>query len=226
MHVEHDNSVDEIISEVSKLGYKAVLIRNDRQAQNSTSEKATYGSILLSGIFIILGLIGTYTEFFPLFSILLYASVIIICGYKPAKSVYYAIKKRSLDMNVLMTVAAMGAALIGVWLKGATVLWLFAFGTVLQNRSIERTRQSIRDLMDLAPSEAWVKTGDDLVKTPIEEISVGQTIVIKPGDRIPLVGKIVRGETTINQAPITGESIPVDKSKCSLIIYYIIGKCH
>jgi len=85
MHVEHDNSVDEIISEVSKLGYKAVLIRNDRQAQNSTSEKATYGSILLSGIFIILGLIGTYTEFFPLFSILLYASVIIIVGINQQK---------------------------------------------------------------------------------------------------------------------------------------------
>ena len=141
----------------------------------------------------------------------LYAIAIVISGYKPVKSAYYAIKSRSLDMNVLMSVAAIGAALIGEWFEGATVVWLFALGNALQNRSIEKTRNSIRNLMDLAPSEAWVKVGSELVKKPVEEVSVGQIVVIKAGDRIPLDGEIIQGETSVNQAPITGESIPVDK---------------
>ncbi|WP_418056185.1 HAD-IC family P-type ATPase, partial [Priestia megaterium] len=110
-----------------------------------------------------------------------------------------------------MTGAALGAAIIGEWLEGATVVWLFALGVALQNRSIEQTRNSIRNLMDLAPPEAWVKQGDQLVKKAVEEISIGNVIVVKPGDRIPLDGEVVKGESSINQAPITGESIPVDK---------------
>lgn len=88
-----------------------------------------------------------------------------ISGYKPVKSAFYSIKSRSLDMNVLMSAAAIGAALIGEWLEGATVVWLFALGTTLQNMSIEKTRNSIRNLMDLAPSEAWIKVGSELKKS-------------------------------------------------------------
>lgn len=96
----------------------------------------------------------------------MYAVAMVISGYKPAKSAFYAVKSRSLDMNVLMTVAALGAAIIGEWLEGATVVWLFALGVALQTRSIEQTRNSIRNLMDLAPPEAWVKQGDQLLKKP------------------------------------------------------------
>ncbi len=73
-------------------------------------------------------------------------------------------KSRSLDMNVLMSTAVIGAAMIGEWFEGATVVWLFALGTALQNLSMERTRKSIRGLMDLSPSEAWIKIGSELVK--------------------------------------------------------------
>lgn len=114
-------------------------------------------------------------------------------------------------MNVLMISAAIGAALIGQWLEGATVVWLFALGATLQNKSIERTRESIRGLIDLAPSEAWVKVETELVKTSVEDITVGTTIVVKPGEKIPLDGTVIGGNSTVNQAPITGESIPIDK---------------
>lgn len=83
-------------------------------------------------------------------------------------------------MNVLMSVAAIGAALIGEWFEGATVVWLFALGNTLQNKSIERTRESIRSLMDLAPSEALMKLGDQLIRKPVEEISVDDIIIVKP----------------------------------------------
>ncbi|MFD1849686.1 heavy metal translocating P-type ATPase [Oceanobacillus bengalensis] len=211
MKVEHDNSVDDIVSEISKLGYKASLITNSNQSTDSPKNKEGYGLITFSGILIALGFIGSYNGISPLMTTILYAVAVVISGYKPVKSAYYAIKSRSLDMNVLMSAAAIGAALIGEWFEGATVVWLFALGNALQNRSIEQTRKSIRNLMDLAPSEAWIKVGSELVKKPVEEVSVGQIVVIKPGDRIPLDGEIIQGETSVNQAPITGESIPVDK---------------
>lgn len=211
MKIGHQNSVDDIVSEVSKLGYKASLITNRDKSTDTPKNKKGYGFITFSGILIALGFIGSYTGVSPLMTTILYAIAMVISGYKPVKSAYYAIKSRSLDMNVLMSAAAIGAALIGEWFEGATVVWLFALGNVLQNSSIEKTRKSIRNLMDLAPSEAWVRVGAELVKRPVDEVSVGQIIVIKPGDRIPLDGEIIQGETSVNQAPITGESIPVDK---------------
>ncbi|SDX61183.1 Cd2+/Zn2+-exporting ATPase [Paenibacillus sp. PDC88] len=98
------------------------------------------------------------------------------------------------------------------WFEGATVVWLFSLGNVLQTRSIEKTRNSIRSLIDLAPSEAFVKSDQQLTKRPVEEISVGEIIVVKPGGKIPLDGEVIGGESSVNQAPITGESIPVDKN--------------
>ncbi|MGV4966953.1 heavy metal translocating P-type ATPase [Priestia aryabhattai] len=209
--IEHDNEADDIIKEVSKAGYTATLVTSSRQSAESRHHKGQNGPIVFSGILIALGFIGSHTGIASYMTTVLYAIAMIVSGYKPAKSAYYGIKSRSLDMNVLMTVAALGAAVIGEWLEGATVVWLFALGVALQTRSIEQTRNSIRGLMDLAPSEAWVKENGQLIKKAAEDISIGSTIVVKPGDRIPLDGEIINGESSINQAPITGESIPVDK---------------
>src|SRR5690625_178437 len=210
MKVEHENSVAEIISEVAKIGFKASLL-TDRNSVAQSQNKRGNGFLIFSGLLIALGFIGSHNGISPFMTTILYAIAIVINGYKPVKSAFYALKSRSLDMNVLMSVAAIGAALIGEWFEGATVVWLFALGNALQNRSMEQTRKSIRNLMDLAPSEAWIKVGSELVKKPVDEVSVGQIVVIKPGDRIPLDGEIIQGETSVNQAPITGESIPVDK---------------
>lgn len=177
------------------------------------SKKFTISPSTISGIFLALGYLSSKLPAIPeLISILLYGASIAIGGYKPAKSAYYGIKSKSLDMNVLMTTAALGAALIGQWLEAATVVWLFSLGTTLQTKTIDKTRASIRDLMSLTPPEAWLKIGDDLIRTSVEDISVSDTVVIKPGERVPLDGTIIVGTTSINQAPITGESIPVDKS--------------
>ncbi|XKG24097.1 cadmium-translocating P-type ATPase [Ureibacillus chungkukjangi] len=212
MKIEHDSSVDDIISEVSKIGYKASLLAKKHSNQSLQKPRKEFNLVIFSGVLIAFGFVGSLINIFPMLSTILYAIAIVMSGYKPAKSAFYAIKSRSLDMNVLMSAAAIGAALIGEWLEGATVVWLFAVGTYLQNKSIERTRDSIRNLMDLAPPEAWVKIGTEIIKKPVEEINVGETIVVKPGEKIPLDGVIILGETSINQAPITGESIPVDKT--------------
>ncbi|MEK4485920.1 heavy metal translocating P-type ATPase [Psychrobacillus sp. FSL H8-0484] len=210
MKIEHSNNVEDIITEVSKIGFKASLPSNKNAVHIQKNTKDN-GIIILSGVLIALGFIGSYSGISTLISSVLYAIAMVISGYKPVKSAFYALKSRSLDMNVLMSAAAIGAALIGLWLEGATVVWLFALGNLLQTKSIERTRNSIRNLMDLAPSEAWVSVGTELIKKPVEEISIGDIIIVKPGDKIPLDGEIIQGESSVNQAPITGESITVDK---------------
>ncbi|MGE7918120.1 heavy metal translocating P-type ATPase [Viridibacillus sp. NPDC093762] len=210
MKIEHSNTDEDIISEVSKIGFKASLPSNKQLIK--THKNKNDSLVILSGVLIALGFIGSYTGVPTLISSGLYVMAMIISGYKPVKSAFYAIKSRSLDMNVLMSAAAIGAALIGEWLEGATVVWLFAIGTLLQTKSIERTRNSIRNLMDIAPAEAWVSIGSEIIKKPVEEIKVGEIIIVKPGDKIPLDGEITQGESSVNQAPITGESIPIDKN--------------
>ncbi|MCA1063794.1 heavy metal translocating P-type ATPase [Rossellomorea sp. AcN35-11] len=210
MKAEHENSVEDILSEVAKIGFKASLSSQKKGAERSRDHEGK-GLILTSGILIALGFTGSFADVAPILSTLMYAMAMVISGYKPVKSAFYSIKSRSLDMNVLMSAAAIGAAFIGEWLEGATVVWLFALGTTLQNMSLEKTRNSIRNLMDLAPSEAWIKVGSQLIKKSVEDVSAGDILVVKPGDKIPLDGEIVSGESSVNQAPITGESIPVDK---------------
>ncbi|MGE7981817.1 heavy metal translocating P-type ATPase [Solibacillus sp. NPDC093137] len=214
MKIEHSNSVQEVISEVSKIGFQASLVGKNQQSPTEQKGKKINDStfVILSGVLLAFGFIGSFIGIPPLLSTILYAIVMVVSGIKPVRSAFYAIKSRSLDMNVLMSAAAIGAAIIGEWFEGATVVWLFAIGNYLQNRSIERTRNSIRNLMDLAPAEAWIKVGTEISKVSVEEVSVGDIIVVKPGEKVPLDGEIVLGDSSINQAPITGESIPVDKT--------------
>ncbi|MBJ7944568.1 cation-translocating P-type ATPase [Bacillus cereus group sp. N24] len=209
MQIRHNRNADDIIKEVSNAGFEASLAGTRRGSAPVSKSKNT--TLILSGLFLALGFGGSFTNISPLLITLLYAASIGIGGYKPAKSAFYAIRSKSLDMNVLMISAAIGAALIGQWLEGATVVWLFALGATLQNKSIERTRESIRGLIDLAPSEAWVKVGTELIKKSVDDIAVNTTIVVKPGEKIPLDGTVIGGTSTVNQAPITGESIPIDK---------------
>ncbi|MBM7649805.1 Cd2+/Zn2+-exporting ATPase [Bacillus ectoiniformans] len=210
MHITHDLSVEAVAKEVSNAGFEAVL--STGRKNEAPVNKKMLSTTTISGILLALGFFGSFNGLYPSLITVLYAASILIGGYKPARSAYYAIRSRSLDMNVLMISAAIGAALIGEWFEGATVVWLFALGTALQNKSIERTRESIRGLMNIAPQEAWVKSGQNLTRKSVEAIQVGEIIVVKPGEKIPLDGEIIAGASTVNQAPITGESLPVDKN--------------
>nr|WP_238392438.1 cation-translocating P-type ATPase [Paenibacillus antri] len=213
MRIEHDNSVEDIVNEVAKVGYKAAPASRKRKTAAEADTPGLSGNWLVawSGVTLLLGFVGSLTGVSSGLTTFLYIVSMIAGGYKPVKSAYYALKSRSLDMNVLMSAAAIGAALIGEWFEGATVVWLFAIGNVLQNRSIDKTRDSIRKLMDLTPPEAWLVKPEGLVRVPVEEVVIGHAVVVKPGERIPLDGEVRKGTSTVNQAPITGESVPVDK---------------
>ena len=115
-------------------------------------------------------------------------------------------------MNVLMSVAVIGAIFIGEYFEGAIVVLLFTIGTLLQTISIDKTRNSIQSLMDITSTTANVITENGTTTKDLTDIRVGEILLIKPGDRVPLDGTITDGSSSLNQAPITGESIPVDKT--------------
>jgi Cd2+/Zn2+-exporting ATPase len=117
-----------------------------------------------------------------------------------------------LDMNFLMTLATVGAAGIGEWSEGASVMFLFAVAQLLETYSMDRARNAIKALMDLSPAEANVRRNGRESVVPVSEVSIGDIVIVRPGQKIPLDGVVETGTSSVNQAPITGESVPVDKS--------------
>jgi len=136
----------------------------------------------------------------------------IVCGGIPVvpQALRSALRLKP-DMNLLMTIAVVGAAAIGQWHEGATVIFLFALAEALEAFSLDRTRAAIRKLLDVVPHQATVKREEGEVRVPVGEVKVGEVIIVKPGEKFPLDGEVVEGSSAVNQAPITGESLPVEK---------------
>ena len=133
-------------------------------------------------------------------------------GWFVARSALLSLRNRSLDMNVLMALAALGAVGIGAYAEGAWVLVLFAVGTTLEAYALDRSRRSVRALMDLAPLQARVLDDGDERLVPVEEVVEGTLFAVRPGERVALDGVVVEGASSVDEAPITGESIPRDKA--------------
>lgn len=110
-----------------------------------------------------------------------------------------------------MLVASIGAAALGEWFEGALLLFLFRVGHVLENYAMGRVKRAIEALAELAPQSALVRRSGVTEEMPIEQVQVGDTVIVKPNERLAADGFIVKGDGSINQAPITGESAPVDK---------------
>lgn len=117
------------------------------------------------------------------------------------------------DIDLLMLLAAVGAALLGEWAEGAFLLFLFSLAHALEHYALGRARASIRALADLAPPIARVQRGDRLEEVPVADVQKGERVLVRPAERVPVDGRIVAGRSAINQAPITGESVPVDKAE-------------
>ena len=123
-----------------------------------------------------------------------------------------ALRRGRPDMNLLMTVAVTGAVILGAWFEAATVSFLFSLSLLLESWSVSRARRAVAALLDLSPPTArLLKDGGGEIVTPCEDVEVGAHFVVLPGERIPLDGVVERGESEVNQAPITGESVPVPK---------------
>ncbi len=132
-------------------------------------------------------------------------------GYVGVRETLAGLRHGKFDIDFLMTAAAFGAAAIGQWEEGALLLFLFTLSGALETFALDRTRHAIEALSDLRPAVARVRRGDAEVEMPVEELVLGDEVVVRPGERLPMDGMVIQGRTTIDQSPITGESIPVQK---------------
>ena len=156
---------------------------------------------------------GSGFHVFPAVSVLLYLVGVIAGGWFIFPKAVAALRRFRADMNLLMTIAVLGAILIGEWFEAATVSFLFSLSLVLEAWSIGRARSAIKALFKLTPPRArYICPHDgDIMEKPVEDVPLGATVLVRPGERIPLDGQVTKGRASVNQAPITGESVPVEK---------------
>ena len=225
-------TADEIRRAVGRTGMSAAEVgsgapesaTDDRRRRLQTAFTTLSGLCLLAGVGIHAWLAGALTDPAALFAahppdatvwpqrLAWLAAIGFGIRYVLPKA-WFAARRLRPDMNLLMVIAIAGALAIGEWLEGATVAFLFALSLSLEGWSVGRARRAISALLDLAPPSARVR-GDDGRETqvPAGEIAVGTRFVVRPGERIPLDGNVVAGASSVDQAPITGESLPVSKT--------------
>ncbi len=215
--VEYDPKklkMSELGKRITQMGYLPVehgirrWIKQNRDLLNS----------VLAGILLFVAWVGDRFLGFPYWtSLSLYGCVYFLAGFSIAKHALSSLRQGHFDTHILMLIAAMGAALLSEFAEGGLLLFLFSLGHALEDRVLDRARQSVRALGDLMPRQALVDRNGTQKLMPIDQIVLGDTIIVRPGERIPMDGLVISGETSVNQAPITGESFPVEKIKGSRV---------
>ena len=167
---------------------------------------------IICGALLGIGFGLSYVESIPEWvSLTLYIGAYFFGGFFTAKEAVQTVAKGGFEIDFLMLVAAIGAAILGEWAEGALLLFLFSLGHALEHYAMNKARKSIAALADLAPKTALLKKDGRTEEVGIEELSIGDIIVVKPNSKISADGVVVNGKSSVSQAPITGESVPVDK---------------
>lgn len=167
---------------------------------------------IISGVLLGIGFGLSFVESIPdWISLSLYIGAYFFGGYFTAKEAIETVSKGGFEIDFLMLVAAIGAAILGEWAEGALLLFLFSLGHALEHYAMNKARKSIAALADLAPKTALLKKDGQTEEVGIENLNIGDIIVVRPNSKISADGVVVKGQSSVNQAPITGESVPVDK---------------
>jgi Cd2+/Zn2+-exporting ATPase len=217
----HDDSLERVVErKVSEAGYSATPTRaraSLRQVPYWRRERRVL-TAAVAAAFAAVAFVLSFTLVPAWLADALFAASIVVGGLGFARAGLLALRSGRADMNLLMTIAVIGAAALGDWGEAATVVLLFAFGGILQSYTLDRTRGAIRSLMDIAPDTALVRRIDRSgglpvareIRLPVEEVAVNEAVIVGPGERLPLDGVVVSGVSSVDQSPITGESVPVD----------------
>lgn len=203
---------ESIVKESKKHGVSATLEGTTPRQEIPFFEKnrraVTSG---ISGLFLAAGWIAEVLLQLQSISIVFYLAAMLVGGFATARKALLSLTRLDFNMNVLMAVAVIGAALIGEWSEGAVVAFLFSVSEALESYTFDRARQSIRSLMEIAPKVATIRRNGREMDLPVEEIQQGDVLLVRPGEKIAMDGRIISGNSAVNQAAITGESIPVEK---------------
>jgi Cd2+/Zn2+-exporting ATPase len=213
---------DEVRRAIGRLGHLAepdTGARRERAAATWATRDAriTYASAALFAVGLALQLAGVGPLLFtlPLNEVrvpsLLFVASALVGGWRFMPDGFRAARELSLDMNFLMTVAILGAVAIGEYLEAAAIAFLFSTAELLESYAVDRARASMESLMDLAPKTAVVLRGGVEETVRASEVVVGDVVVVRPGERIPVDGSVVEGGSAVDESPLTGESLPVEK---------------
>jgi Cd2+/Zn2+-exporting ATPase len=211
LRVEYDRQkVDRPALEkrVRSLGYEipAEGLRSWYQANREIVFSLTAGALL------IIGWLGeTFFGLPGLAATALYVTAYIFGGWDISQHAWHAIKEKQFDTDLLMVMAALGAAFLGEFAEGALLLFLFSFGHALEERALDRARAAVRALAELAPKTALVRRDGKEQELPVESLQLDDVVIVRPGVRIPIDGIILTGNSGVDQASVTGESLPIDK---------------
>ncbi len=214
VEVEYDPAIltpDKMIQAIVQTGMKATIKGQKKVVETLWERRKHLILTIVSGMFILFAFGFSWAGYPHKVTDPLYILAIVTGGYFIARKGFMALTAFSFDINFLMTIAVIGAAIIEEWLEGATAMFLFSVANILQNYTMNKARNAIRSLIELSPNEVIVKRNNREEKVAIEDIRIGETIIIRPGERIGLDGRVLDGNSYVNQAPITGESMPAEK---------------
>jgi len=198
-----------IIRRIHNLGYSVPIFG----AQKWYLENRSLIFSLSAGLALLIGWLGEHYLSFPgVVNLAFYLTAYLFAGWDTAIHAWYSLRARTFNTDFLMIAAAMGAAFLGEYAEGALLLILFSLSHTLEDRILDRARGAIRSLTEITPKTALIQRNGNRVELPVQELVLGDVVVVRPGTRIPIDGRILSGSSSINEAPVTGESLPVDKS--------------
>lgn len=194
-------------------GIKVAPLKQRKQETTPFFKRKENVVTAISFLFLVIGIVVSfmYEETHPL-AISLFVMAIVVGGYDMFKSGLLNLSRFYFDMKTLMTIAIIGAAIIGEWREGAVVVFLFAVSEALEAYSMNKARQSISQLIDIAPPSATIRRDGQLVEVDTEFIQINDVLIVKPGQKIAMDGIVLNGASSVNQASITGEAVPVYKA--------------
>jgi Cd2+/Zn2+-exporting ATPase len=215
LHVKYDAaklSASSISAAVADAGMRAWLEHEEPIADGSERSRTRTALLLISGVALAIGLAAGAMGAPGRVQDLLFGIAVAAGVPLTARKAWNSIRLRNLDINVLMLVAAAGAMVLGQWSEAGAVVFLFAVAQALETHTLERARMAIRALMQLTPVDALIRDAAGERRVLVDSIVPGTIVIIKPGEKVPLDGEVIAGGSAVNQAPVTGESLPIDKS--------------
>ncbi len=211
LRLEYDSertTLQAIVAQIRALGYEVGEVP---VAAGVWSEHGELILSLISGTLLLVGWLLGFTERAGGLSLFLFIGAYLSGGFNTVRDAVKGLRIGRFDIDTLMIVAAAGAAALGAWAEGALLLFLFSLGHALEHRAMERARRAIEALAELAPKTARVQRDGREVEVAVEALVIGDRVVVKPGQRIPADGVVCSGRSALDQSPVTGESMPVDK---------------
>ncbi len=213
MRIEYDattTSHDEIVERVRWMGYRI----EEEVEQSWAARNRELAMALLCGGLLLLGLaVSALPGLPPLVPIVFYVLAYLVGGFHAAHHGLKAALRFRFDVDLLMVIAALGAAVLGEWPEGALLLFLFSLGHSLEHHAMNRARRAIESLGKISPKMSLVRRDGQEMEVPVERLERGDTVIVRPGQRVPIDGVITQGQSAIDQSTLTGESVPVEKGK-------------